>query len=275
MNKRLLIYFLAFLSSGFLMLSCTGERKIIKQPIKEEGIDHVFNLLKKNEFNFNCLTAKFSASISIDKKESNISGQFRLKRDSLIWVSLTPALGLEAARILINLDSVMFMNRIDNTYLKTDFTFINDYLNSGFDFDLLQSLLIGNDLRYYENDQFKVNLDEKKYKLNTVGRRKLKKYVRNHSENQKVLIQNIWLNPETGKIEKVSTKELGKDNKKLETDYSQFEMIGDQLFPHHLSVKIDAEKSIRIEIDLSKVKRSDSLNFPFTIPQKYTRIPGY
>lgn len=274
MNSRLQpgFLFLSLLVTVMMILSCTPARKIIKQPIKEEGVDYVFGLLKKHEFTFERFNAKYTASANIDKKKSTLSGQVRILHDSLIWVSITPALGLEAARILISLDSVLFMNRIDNTYMRTDYTFINNNLNSGFDFDLLQALLLGNDLSFYENDKFKVNLDEMKYRLSTVGRRKLKRYIRNLAENQKVLIQSIWVDPESGKIVKVSTKELGKDNKKLEVDYSNFQAVGDQVYPSHLEVKIDAEKRINISVDFTKIKLDEPMTFPFTIPAKYTRL---
>ncbi|MHC1706767.1 MAG: DUF4292 domain-containing protein [Bacteroidales bacterium] len=258
------------LLAGILLFSCTPGRKIIKQPIKEEGIDYVFGKLKKNEFNFLRFNAKFNASVEIDKKKSTLSGQVRILHDSLIWVSITPALGLEAARILISLDSVLFINRINNTYMRADFTFINDNLNSGFDFDLLQALLIGNDLSFYENDKFKVSVDEMKYRLSTVGRRKLKRFIRNQSETQKVLIQNIWVEAETGKIAKVHTKELGKENKKLEIEYSNFQAVGDQSFPEHIEVRIEAEKKIKVSLDFSKIKLDEPTSFPFSIPAKYT-----
>jgi hypothetical protein len=267
---RLLLILAAI--AGMLLFSCTPARKVIKEPIKEEGVDYVFGLLKKHEILFDQFNARFTASADIDKKKNSFSGQIRIQHDSLIWISITPALGLEAIRILISLDSVLFINRLDNTYMRADYSFINNNLNSGFDFDLLQALLIGNDLSYYENDIFKVGLDEKKYKLSTLGRRKLKRFIRNQSEFQKVLIQNIWVEPETGKISKVNTKELGKENKKLEVEYGNFQAIGGQSFPTHFEVKIDAEKKISIVVDFSKIKLNEPLTFPFAIPAKYTPL---
>lgn len=276
MNRKIRTCLLPFTWVLLILViaSCSPARKILKQPIKEEGVDYVFGLLKKNEFIFNRFSAKFTAFVDIDNKKNNLTGQIRVSHDSLIWVSLTPALGLEAARILITLDSVFFINRIENSYLKTDFSFINDNLNSGFDFDLLQALILGNDLSFYENDKFRVTIDNMKYRLNTIGRRKLKRYVRNQADKQKVLIQNIWVDPESGKIEKVLTKELGKDNKKLEVEYSDFQAVEGQSFPHRMEVKIDAEKNIDIDIVFSRIKLNEPTSFPFSIPEKYTRLTG-
>jgi hypothetical protein len=274
LNKKVFrhLNFLALLFIIFSFISCNPARKIIKQPVKEEGADYVFELLKKNELKYQWLCGKFSASIDIDGKEHSINGQVRTRKDSIIWVTLSPALGIEIARILISQDSVKFLNRIDNTYLCSDFKLINDNLNSGFDFDMLQALFVGNDLSYYENDKFKASVDDMMYRLNTIGRRKLRKYVRTSNENLKILIQSIWVDPENGKIRKVNIKELNKENKKLEVEYSGFIAVNNQLFPSHIKYKIDAEKKINISLEFSRVKIDEPTNLPFTIPEKYTRM---
>ena len=255
-----------------MVSGCNPARKVIKQPLKEIGADFVFNKLKSGELQFADISAKFSASFTIDKKSTTTGGQVRIKGDSIIWVSLTPALGLEAARILITQDSVKFLNRIESTYLKSDFSFINDNLNSGFDFDMLQALIVGNDLRYYENDKFKASVEGLQYKLNTVGRHKLRKFIRNNSENLKVLVQSIGIDPENGKITSVHIKELNKENKKLEAEYSDFVSINNQLFPQHVEYRISADKEIRITIDFSRIRINEGVNLPFSIPEKYKSL---
>jgi hypothetical protein len=167
---------------------------------------------------------------------------------------------------------VKFLNRIDNSYLCTDYRFINDNLNSGFDFDMLQALLVGNDLAFYENDQFKGRVDGLLYLLTTPNRHKLKKYIRNSTDEKKVLVQDLWINPETGKITQVHMKELGKENKKLETKYTSFLELNGQQVPVGVEVDIKAEKNFHIELEYSRIKIDEPLQMPFTIPEKYTSI---
>jgi len=258
--------------SALIFSSCNTQRKVIRQPLRELGDSIVFAKLKQNELNYTQFSAKFSASMRIDKKQSSVGGQVRILCDSVIWVSLSPALGIEAARMLIMKDSVKFMNRIDATYMVSDFAFINNYLNSGFDFDMLQALLVGNDLRYYENNQFKASVDNGQYKLHTLNRHKLRKFIRNNADYDKVLVQSIWLNPETGKIQSLHIKELDKDNKKLEAVYENFLDINGQLFPQHVEYKISAEKEISILIDFSKIKINEPVTTPFSIPANYSKL---
>ena len=53
---------------------------------------------------------------SEDKGKTSLKGQLRIQSDSLIWLTFSPALGIEAARVLLTNDSVKFINRLNKTY---------------------------------------------------------------------------------------------------------------------------------------------------------------
>lgn len=89
---------------------------------------------------------------------------------------------------------------MNKQYLLTDYNFVDKFLNTNVDFGMLQSIILGNDFEYYEIAEFKATIDGGQYRLSTAGRSKLKKYVRNTSDAQRVLLQSIWLNPRTLKL---------------------------------------------------------------------------
>ena len=62
---------------------------------------------------------------------------------------------------------------------------------------MIESLVTGNDLDYYDIDKFKARIENREYKLTTVNRQKIKKFVRRSSDYVKILLQDIWLDPET------------------------------------------------------------------------------
>lgn len=269
MNK-LLRLFLILLGFTLLVASCKTPRSFIKQPIKEEGSDYLFRKLKENELAFDFISAKFKLELIIDKKKTSFKGQIRLKRDSLIWVSFSPLLGIEVARMMITQDSVKFINRINDTYFLGDYDFVNDFLESSIDFDILQSFIIGNDLKYYEVGRFKASIDGGEYKLLATSRNKVKRYFRNH-ELPKILIQNIWLSPESFKISRIDLKEVNNDNKKLDVKFNDFKYIEGQLFPHYLQYEISSsETQILVDVVFSKVEINEKLRFPFRIPERFT-----
>jgi len=252
-----------------MITGCRSTRSVIKEPIKEYGADYLFEKLKENEFQYNWLSAKYNLDLLLDKKKTSFNGQLRMRKDSAIWISLSPALGIEMARILISEDTIKFINRLNKTYFIGDYEKINEMLGTNIDFDIIQSLLIGNDLTYYENGKFRASYDSKEYHLVTAGRAKLKKYVRNKEDEERVYIQNIYLNPESFKITSMKVKEIKKESIKLEALYSKFDKIGEQLFPNYVVYDISANSPILAELKYSKVSLDEKQRFPFKITSKY------
>jgi len=252
--------------------SCKSPRSVIKEPIKEYGADYIFEKLKENELKFDWFSAKFNLDLLIDKKKNAFRGQIRMCRDSAIWVSFSPALGIEMARLLITVDSVKFINRINKSYFADDYGVVNKFLGTNVDYDILQSIILGNDLTYYEDGKFRVSYDSKEYHLVTAGRGKLKKYVKTEEDAQRVYIQNIYLNPLTFKITNMKVKEIEGDNRKLDATYSDFGEVGNQLFPHKILFDISADNPILVDLNYTKIEINEKQSFPFRISTKYERI---
>lgn len=257
-----------------LMLSCTTSRKAIRTPLKEEGPEYLFQNLKEHELKFEDLSAKFSATIEKDRKETSFEGQLRIYRDSIIWISVTPLLGIEMARFMLTNDSIRYLNRINATYLQKNFGFINEMLNKTIDFDMAQAFLTGNDFSFYENSRFKAQVDGQEYKLHTVNRLKLKRYVRRNEPEISIPIQSIWLNPDNFKINKVVLNETDKDNRRFTARYQAFEAVDNQLVPSELEFRVEtSDNNVKIRIAYSKITiNPDQLSFPFRIPENYTEI---
>lgn len=255
-------------------VSCSISRKVIREPLKEQGTDFLLKNLKANEFNYDYFSARFNAEFTKDKKENQISGQIRILRDSVIWISVSPLMGIEMARFLVTNDSVWYINRIENTYFAGTFNYINKLINSTLDFDMLQSFLTGNDFTEYENNSFKGGIDEGEYTLVTSERRKLKKYVKDNSDLN-IPIQHIWLNPTTFKISRIMIKEAAPNGRKAEARYDH-ENIEGQIVPVNIKFNVEVnEDKTSVTINYSKIAIGDTLQFPFKIPANYEKRSGF
>ncbi len=280
MNKSKLFWLIIYLLSTLSLLSCKSQKTISSTPnraiadtiqIKTVLVsDSIINKMTENQFNFEWLSAKFTADYETDNNNTSFSGQIRIRKDSLIWISISK-FSIEGARILITQDSIFVINRMDNNYFKSDFNYINRFINSTVDFDMLQAFIVGNDFKYYEKNKFKTSFDGENFQLNTINRHKLKKYIRNENEKLKILVQNIEINPKTYKIINLNVKEV-KENNKLKISYSDFENINNQLLAKILQISIISEKVIGIKLEYSKVNLNEELSFPFKIPENYERI---
>ncbi len=267
-SQLLLIFVLA---TSFT--ACTGSRKAVRAPIKEEGAEFLINKLKDHELRFNRLSAKFNITYQVDSKTTNVSGNLRIEYDSIIWISISPALGLEAVRFMLTPDSIKYINRLNKTYLSQDFVYINQLLNKTLDYDMAQSFLIGNDFSLYESNSFKASIENQQYKLNTINRRKIRRYVRRSEDDISIPIQSIWLDPENFKISKVLLKEAERDNRKFIATYEDFNNIDGRLIPADLEFNIETDvKKVRIKVRYSNIQFEQDQTYPFRIPENYTEI---
>lgn len=254
------------------MAGCTTKRSVIKAPLKEEGQEYLFNKLQENQLKFQHFSAKATIAYKINNQLFEFKGQIRIAKDSALWITFTQDLGIEIARVLITQDSVKFMDRINKKYFVGDYQFVNEFLKTNIDFGILQGILLGNDFEYYDNVKFKAQVDGSEYHLFTSERSKLKKYVRNSNDENRILFQSIWLNPNTFKISQIKIKELTKDSKKLTARYSDFEMVEGQLFPVTIRYELETGEAVKVEAKYSKIELNKALAFPFKIPSNYVSV---
>jgi hypothetical protein len=265
--------FIILAVTGIMLLSsCKSTRPLMKAPLKEEGPDYLYSKLKENELRFDWLSVKFDANYEEKRKSTDFKGQVRIRKDSLIWLTITPALGIEALRMVITTDSVKYVNRLNKEYFVGDYELVSRFLQIHIDFDILQSLILGNDFQFYETNSFRASIDNQNYKLSTTDRRKIRKEAEDANDDPIVLLQNIWLDPESFKIRQIDVKEYLKDNRKLSATYDDFQPLEGQLYPSSLIYDIMADDIIKIRINYSRVTLDEPMAFPFSIPENYKRI---
>ncbi len=253
--------------------SCTGSRKAVREPIKEQGDEYLTNKLKEHEFKFDQFSAKFNVTYQVGRKKTTVSGNLRIEKDSIIWISITPALGIEAVRFMLTPDSIKFINRINNTYFVHEFTYINQLLNKTLDYDMAQAFLIGNDFSLYESNSFKASVENQQYKLSTINRRKLRRFVRRSDDDISIPIQSIWLDPESFKVSKVVLKEAERDSRKFQANYGEFEKVAEEFIPTSLEFKVETvDKKVNIKINYSKIQINQNQSYPFRVPEGYTEM---
>jgi hypothetical protein len=226
--------------------------------------------LKAAEFNFNYLKAKLSANVEIDSEMHSFTIALRIKKDSVIWMSLSK-IGIEGARALITKDTVKFINTIKNSYFIGDFGYLSSLLNTELDFEALQSLLIGNSVTFYDDDEkIKSGVTNCQYTLGTIRKHKLKKVMRKKKELTDP-IQSIYLFPETFKIARIVFYEFNPD-RSFDATFKNHQALGNQLFPYKINYAINAQKNILLNLEYSKVELNVEQGFPFKIPANYEAI---
>jgi len=274
MNRRVTnLLFFVIIGLTLLNTSCKSKKHVLKTSIKEYGFSYLYNKMLENQMQFDYLSAKFTLVYGEGKNTTNLRGQLRIKDDSLIWMSITPALGIEAARVLLTNDSIKFINRLNKTYFSGQYELIDSLLNTTIDYSLLQSMFVGNDLTQYDVNKFRSSVDNGLYRMTIRERRKIKRFIKSGEINTRVLVQQIWLYPDNYRIARIDIKEQGEDeSNKLQVYYDEYIDVGGQLFPSKIYIQITSQKSIYIDIDFNKAEINVPLKFPFRIPGKYENL---
>ncbi len=260
-----------FLAIVLLFFSACKSRKPEtpkRSEVKLSRVDSVFNSMKAAEFEYETLVARFSGIYNYEGTKQNFNGQMRLLNDSLIWCSIT-VMNIEVARVMVTPDTVKMINRLSRKYFLTDFRYINYNLNTDIDFDMLQALILGNDIPYYETDKFNLEIRPEFFVLNTIGRHKLKQYVKSDDDLSKVLIQKIKLDKSSLRILEQDLKQVRNPNKKVEAVYSNFENHAG-LFPTEIAFKFIGVKELSLDFKFTKIEKNTEVSFPFKIPESYT-----
>ena len=226
--------------------------------------------LKAREFKFEKLNAKMSVEATIDSADNSFTVSLRMRKDSMIWMSISK-LGIEGIRVLATKDSVKFMDRLKNKYFKGDYAYISKMLNTELDFEILQSLLVGNSVEFYDEDEkIKPGVDNCQYTLGTVRKYKLRKVERGRELRESA--QSIYMMPGTYKIARILFYEFNPD-RSFDARFGGFKTIDStQAFPHTMNYIIKAQKNVTIDINYSKVTLNDEQTFPFKIPDDYEQI---
>jgi hypothetical protein len=237
-----------------------------KAPKPQELIDSV----EQAHFNFEWVTAKISGKYKGADQSFSFKGNLKIRKDSVIWMSISPGLGLELGRVFMDTDSIHFMNRFDKTYYKSSYEDLSERIQSPLSFKRIQALLIGNSLSDYEAKKYYSELKKEKFILSSVSEKQLKKMERSRRKsNEEIYIAEII--PQDSKIVLQQLINLSQD-RVLTVEYEDFEDHNQQQFAESVGLSIQAIKGMNLNLSYSKIQLNKKSKFPFKVPSSYEII---
>jgi len=250
--------------------SCKSTKKTsAKRNLKEYGFEFLKEKMDSNRLSFDYLSAKLSFTYKKEQSSTSLRGQLRMREDSILWLSFSPAMGIEAARLILTRDSIKFINRLNKTYLLGEYNMLDTIINSTVDYVIIQSMILANELPYYSLDNYSVKVDDNMYLLTMEKKRKVKKSIQKGESPTNIIIEKVWLDPDRFRMRKVEMHELGADKKKLVVYYNDYREVEGKWFPFNVQIFVYADKDISIDVKYNKIHFGQKLSFPFRIPSKY------
>jgi len=279
MSKRRLIngVVLLWVLEG-IFSSCKSRQKAQPVPAAEgkgppeASVQQLLAKLDSTAFKADWIQVKASVTTLQEGNETSFNINLRAKRDSVLWISISPLLGIEVARVLITPDYVKLLDRLNNRYQANSFETINRLLQLKVNFEIVQSLLFGNFFAYKKNENRfnSVYLEDKFYILSDLNKKKLKRALEEKDLNKPV-IQDVYINDAYFKIFKMSVEDQ-KIGKSLLVEYDDFRQTDFGQFSFKSNTKVTSEKELEIKIEFGKIVVGEIQEFPFNIPSNYERV---
>lgn len=257
MNKH---FWLIFWAGLFVLASCG------RKTVSTRGIPVADELTVQN-LNFDYLTSSSKIRYRNDGENVSATANIRIKKDSVIWISVTPGFGIEAARGLITRDSVSFINRLDKEYSTYSFAELSNKFNFDLNYDLLQAVLLG-DMPRPLTDRDQV---EKQTNHFLVRQQEGPLTIDNFVDARLMKVNRVAVVDET----KRDDQRRGKNT--LNLQYEDFKQLNNQFLPFKNVVSLDYRsqgQKRRTQIDIQHKKADivdEVLRFPFSIPNSYAR----
>jgi Domain of unknown function (DUF4292) len=293
-----------YLAGLFLLLvitACSKKKEVAatKEPLRNRSAGYLLRRYEENKFDYQWLGMKVDADFLVMGETQGFKATIRMRKDSAIWISITPALGIEMIRMMVTPDSLKYISKIpDNKYYYLGtFEDLNKLVGIELDFEMLQDLLIGNALALDKDEgRFRSEIEADNYLLISKYRRKVRrvvgvddrrleddtivvnpndpKYIRTLKrvdEEDGLIISRYWLESENFRLVKSVFNDLVRQ-RTMEVYYKDFQQDGEQFYPASCRLIMNSP-TVRQELkfDITKLSSGKSYDFPFDIPEDYVR----
>ena len=254
MNNRLWVWAIC----GIFLFSACKKQAV---PVSSSAAPAPTSIIAARNLDFQNFSARGRMHLEEadgSKVSSNLS--LRIRKDSIIWASVVPGLGIEIARLRITPDSVHLVNRLNKTYFAGDYAVLREKFKVDVTFAMVQALLLGN------------------YLPGEPGAEKVMSAppLQHISRQQATMLIDQFLDLTDFKLKKLSIRDQ-QTNNALQVDYSAFEALADNTFPRSARIVVQQNNGTETKgaiaaLEYNKVSINEpGLSFPFSIPQGYTR----
>ena len=219
----------------------------------QQTVDGLF----KNKIDFQTFSARMKVHYEgSDGKDYEFNAFIHIKKDSMIWVSINAALGIEAFRLLITPDSVKILDKLKKIARLRSVSFLQEEMHLPVDFRTLQDLLMGNPIYLDTTNILFYKKDAAGISLLSVGDL-FKNYLTLNSDNTLRHCKLDDVDPMRART--------------CDLTYGDYEQRDSLRFSTFRKISVAEKTKVDIEFGYKQYKFNENLSFSFTIPKNYRR----
>ncbi len=261
----------------FAMLSACKTTRLFSGKATKTSQEALVDSVLAYSYSYNSFSAKFSAKYKSETMNRGLSGNLRIYRDSVIWLSVSPGFGIEAAAALLTPDTAMFVNNLNSTYYAGGYEKLREMFHIDVDFQTIQSIFTNKLFIYPAGkslDAFKYYEllgDSTYYQLQSIPKKQLQKLLDDNTATKPVL-HTVRIMPKRFTPENVSITDYAGD-KKMRLGYSDFEETDGRYLPQKTDIELySGEKKVTVNLRYHRIKFNTNPKIYFSIPAEFKPI---
>jgi len=229
----------------FLFFSCKTPSLAVKTTgtPKMDASAAILDSVKAHSFQFEWFSGKAKVEVTAGTDKTDFTANFRIKKDSAIWISASPALGIEVGRMLMTKDSIRVINRLDKKHYTKGYDFFKAYTTLPVDFYVIQNLIVGNML--FLRNNYDVKMKDSVMVL-----------VSKDNDAKDSIVLSKFFQPLRQFINSPPAGTLFTTNDQYDIQYTPPFSLWRKIIIHHPDELI-------IEVTFNKVKLNEPVKFPF------------
>ncbi|MBA4166738.1 MAG: DUF4292 domain-containing protein [Chitinophagaceae bacterium] len=215
----------------------------------------VYMGVQKKRIDFNTFSAKVKVNFEGKNGRKNDFNAFiRLRKDSVLWVSINALLGIEAFRIMITPDSVKVLNKLDKVAQLRSVSYLKEITKLPFTFNELQDLVVGNPI-YFGNNIVSYKKEGTLITVVSIG---------------DVFKQLLTLNPQNFEILHSKLDDVDATRARTaDITYGDYQGMPNNTFSTFRKITLSEKSKLDIEMKYKQFDFNVPLNFPFSVPKNY------
>ncbi|PWU01738.1 MAG: hypothetical protein C5B52_06875 [Bacteroidetes bacterium] len=267
-------HLLLLLVLGSFLFSCRTSKKIQAAMTKKDTtvtvvinprendsallVHTAFQKIKANHIDFKTFNAKVKVDYT-DSKQRNydFNAFIRMRKDSIIWISINAALGIEAFRVLIRPDSIYIMDKLGKTIEYKSLAYLKEIAQLPIDFYTLQDLILGNPVYLDSSNVLSYKETEESVSLSTLGN--YFKHLITARKSDFAILHS--------KLDDVDVIR----NRTADFTYEDYAVLSGKLFSTNRKITIAEKTKLDVDMDFKSVDFDKDLTYNFVVPHNYKR----
>lgn len=248
-----------------LLAGCKSSRKVATvEGARAMSHREFIRSMEERSVRFRTFAARLNVDLELSGKRMSSKVELKMLKDSAFQLSVQPFLGIEVFRLELTPDSVKIMDRMNKRYMAENYANLRGQTPIEFNFYNLQALLTN---RIFEPGAREISHKRDRFRLDRTGS------VAEIRTDDAMGLRYTFRADGEEKLLSALIEEPS-DRYSLRWSYEDFRLIGEQVFPRLMDVRLldgGASKG-GASLYFSRIQIDSPVTMDFPLSSKYERV---